>query len=210
MPIDPMAIIKPVAFTSDSYSIPSKEAFEAAIAASLSNKEAAERLGVDRVTFRKHARKYGVYIPWKNKGGKGIVRPNRLKGPPLEDVLSNHHPDVSLYALKDRLVDAKYLVDQCAYCGCAEQRISDGKRPLRLVKKSYAKGIVLENLHILCYNCCFLTSGYIRDTNTVGGALSLPPGDAPPVIPDDPFLNGDDLDAFMNDLRTRVGNVHKE
>jgi hypothetical protein len=87
---------------------------------------------------------------------KGFVK-NAVK---LEDVFSGKHPKYSLVRLKHRMIARKMLVEECTYCRFSERRITDKKSPLILTFKdgdrtNYTK----DNLHLVCYNCMFLTAG---------------------------------------------------
>jgi hypothetical protein len=55
---------------------------------------------------------------------------------------------------------ARHMLDEkCAVCGFSERRITDNKTPLMLTFKNQIGDFTRDNLHLLCYNCMFLTTG---------------------------------------------------
>jgi len=193
--------LTPAGFKSRPHHIPSREEFEAAIANSKSNVQAARLLGISRKAFHRHATDYGLFIPNRNQGGKGISKKKSVPHISLHELLDNQYPDFSMYALQKRLIASKLIEYRCMLCGFAESRILDGRRPLRLIKKNDSEGIYLHNLQLVCFNCCFLVSGRIPTEVRSTPAISLE--DVSPFIPDE------ELEAFMQSLRQRTGNVHE-
>jgi len=127
-----------------------------------SNKSAAKWLGVSYVRYKRYAELYGIFERHLNKEGFGIEK-GFSKNPtsiPLKDILAGNHPEYSLAKLKNRLLARKKLENKCSLCGFNEQRITDGRVPLMLAfKDGNKKNFSLDNLHLLCYNCMFLTTG---------------------------------------------------
>jgi hypothetical protein len=122
--------------------------------------ECARYLHVSYTTYKKYATAYGL---WKvNKGGVGISR-QKFKGVyGLQEILAGNHPNYDKTKLRDRIIAAGYLKEECGMCGFNERRISDGKIPLVLnCMDGDLKNLKLENLQLLCYNHTFLTSGPI-------------------------------------------------
>jgi hypothetical protein len=192
----------PAGYKSRHHHVPSREQFEAAITNSKSNMEAARILGITRETFRRHATAYGLFIPYRNQGGKGISKPKSVPHISLHELLDNQYPEFSMYALQKRLIASKLIEHRCMICGFDEARILDGRRPLRLIKKNDEDGIYLHNLQLVCLNCCFLISGRIP-TEVLSTAAVPSLEDVSPFIPDD------ELEEFMQSLRKRTGNVHE-
>lgn len=132
----------------------------AAQSISKSEAEAASKLGVSFMTYRKYAKMYGVYGRVSNKAGKGVDKSikNEDSGKyPLQKILDGAFPKYSTNRLKVRCIRANKLSAECARCGFKEKRISDESIPLLL---NYIDGNdhnkKLENLQLLCYNCFYL------------------------------------------------------
>jgi hypothetical protein len=133
--------------------------------ATKSGKEAARFLGVTYETYKKWAKRYDIFEHHKNAGGKGKkkdkVDPSKGKYP-VNDILAGKYPDYPTFRLKNRLIKTGYKNEECECCGYKERRVHDDKMPLVL---DYIDGNVknksLENLQMLCYNCVFMTRGYL-------------------------------------------------
>ena len=129
---------------------------------------AAKLLGVCYLTFKNHARKYGIHVTkgWPivkgTKAGRGLSNPNVGKYP-INDILDGKHPDFPIHRLKDKLVRSGIKKCECEQCGFKERRITDGKIPLLLnFEDGNNKNHKLENIRLLCYNCTFTCGkGYI-------------------------------------------------
>lgn len=132
----------------------------AAQSISKSEAEAAVKLGVSFMTYRKYAKMYGVYGRVSNKAGKGVDKSikNEDSGKyPLQKVLEGAFPKYSTNRLKVRCIRAHKLVEECAKCGFKEKRISDESVPLLLnYIDANDHNKKLENLQLLCYNCFYL------------------------------------------------------
>lgn len=137
----------------------------AAQAVSKSGREAARRLGVNYLTYRKYARMYDMHklLNPFNKGIKKEVNPEMGKYP-LSSILSGKHPDYPIYRLKDKLIRSGTKKAECEMCGYKERRITDGKIPLLLnFEDDNCKNHKIENIKLLCYNCTFVAGkGFIR------------------------------------------------
>ena len=133
---------------------------EAAQKVSRSGREAARKLGVNYLTYRKYARMYNIHnlLNPFSKGIKKEVSPEFGKYP-LSEVLQGMHPNYPVYRLKDKLIRARKKDACCEICGYKERRIIDGKLPLLLnFEDGNNKNHKLENIKLMCYNCTF-TSG---------------------------------------------------
>jgi hypothetical protein len=123
--------------------------------------EAARYLNVSYKTYKKYAKMYGIFEQHKNQPGAGIRKGiSYVRGHKLEEVLEGKHPTYNFKRLKDRLIRAGILEEECAQCGFKERRISDYKVPLLLIAKDGDnRNHVLKNLALLCFNCTFLSYG---------------------------------------------------
>jgi hypothetical protein len=124
---------------------------------------AARYLNVAFSTYKKYAKRYGLYEQHLNMAGKGVKR-SKIQGPAgLQSIFDGQHPGYDRTLLKNRLIAAGFLPQECALCGFHETRILDGKCPLLLnYKDDNNLNLALENLELRCYNCQFLTSGKIN------------------------------------------------
>ena len=133
---------------------------EDAIKNTRSNSQAAKYLGVHPLTYKKYASIYGLYDQHSNKRGVGVSKGFINKGVKIEDVFAGKHIGYNLVRLKHRMIARRIIKEECSYCNFSERRITDKKSPLILTfkdgdRKNYNK----DNLHLVCYNCMFLTSG---------------------------------------------------
>lgn len=134
-----------------------KADIERGYAHSRSAAEAARFLDVDYRTFKKYAKLYGIWHT--NPGGKGIPRPGAYHPFSLESILQGKHPNYNHKRLKERLIRAGVLKNECALCGYDKARV-DGRVPLTLyIKDGNKHNLSLENLELRCWNCYYLTAG---------------------------------------------------
>jgi hypothetical protein len=133
---------------------------------SISAADAARKLNVSYNTYKKWAKKYGIFDSFKNSSGKNVKKthknPNKGKYP-LADILAGYYPTFPTFRLKKKLFSSGYKKEECECCGFGEKRVSDNSIPLLL---NYIDGNIknksLENLEILCYNCTYLSGrGYV-------------------------------------------------
>jgi len=127
--------------------------------------DAARNLDVSYNTYKRWAKKYGLHESFKNIAGKKISKTQRdpKKGKyPVDDILAGMYPDYPTFRFKKKLFNTGYKKEECEICGYNEKRINDGKAPLIL---DYVDGNVknkaLDNLKVLCLNCCHNTRGYV-------------------------------------------------
>jgi len=140
----------------------------AAQAVSKSGREAARKLGVNYLTYRKYAKMYNMHTllnPY-NRGIKKDVDPEVGKYP-LKELLDGKHPDYPVYRLKDKLIRSKRKDACCEMCGYRERRVTDGKIPLLLnFEDDDSKNHKMDNIKLLCYNCTFVAGkGFIKRGN---------------------------------------------
>jgi len=124
--------------------------------------EAARLLGVSYNTYKKYARKYGIFEDLKNPDGTGIRKGYNIKRGKysLDDILKGKYPDYPIWKLKQRLLNNGYMLEKCNNCGFEERRLTDHKVPLVLDFIDGArKNHLYENLRMLCFNCSFLING---------------------------------------------------
>lgn len=138
---------------------------EAAQAVSKSAREAARKLGVNYITYRKYATMYGIHtlLNQFNKGIKKNINPESGKYP-ISKILDGKYPDYPVFRLKDKLIRSKIKDACCEMCGYKERRITDGKIPLLInFEDDNSKNHKLENIKLLCYNCTFVAGkGFIK------------------------------------------------
>jgi hypothetical protein len=124
--------------------------------------EAARVLGVSYNTYKKYARKYGIFEDLKNPDGIGIKKGYNLKRGKfaLEEILAGKYPNYPVWKLKQRLLNNGYMLEKCNCCGFEERRVTDHKVPLVLdFIDGDRKNHKYENLRMLCFNCSFLING---------------------------------------------------
>lgn len=116
--------------------------------------EAARFLHVDYKTYKKYAKMYGLFEQHKNPTGKGIARVKKRGKFGLDDILSGKHPTYDKTRLKERIIRAGYLAEECALCGYNKKRELDGRCPLILhCVDGNEHNLKLDNLQLRCYNC---------------------------------------------------------
>lgn len=124
--------------------------------------EAARILGVSFNTYKKYARKYGIFEDLKNPDGHGIRKGYNIKRGKysLDDILKGKYPDYPVWKLKQRLLLNGYMLEKCNNCGFEERRVTDHKVPLVLDFLDGDKtNHLYDNLRMLCFNCSFLLNG---------------------------------------------------
>lgn len=127
-----------------------------------SNAEAARYLRVNYQTYRKYAKLYDLFESHMNRTGLGVSRKKRKGMYGLDEILNGKHPNYDRTKLKERLIQAGYLAEECARCEFKEKRILDGRCPLLLqYKDGNHKNVVRDNLELRCYNCTYLTTGRV-------------------------------------------------
>ena len=124
--------------------------------------EAARILGVSYNTYKKYAKRYGIFENLKNPDGNGIRKGYNVKRGKysLEDLLKGKYPDYPVYKLKNRIILNGYMEEKCNSCGFEERRLTDNRVPLVLdFMNGDRKDHKWENLQFLCFNCFYLTVG---------------------------------------------------
>ncbi len=139
-----------------------KEGIIKACESSLTMAEAARKMEIPHMTFRRYAISLGVYKP--NQGQKGIKRP--LKS--LEDVFSGK-VKMRSYNLRTRLIQEGYKENKCEDCG-----INEWNGKALVLELDHKNGDHddnrLENLQILCPNCHSQTPTFRRSARVENGS----------------------------------------
>jgi hypothetical protein len=131
--------------------------------------EAAEFLGVHYTTYKKYAMMYGLFEEQKNPSGKGIPKVLVHGAFGLQEIFDGKHPNYDRTRLKERLLHAGLLPIRCNLCTFSERRVGDGRCPLVLDYKDGDRfNLTLENLQVICLNCCYLTTGVIGASRIEG------------------------------------------
>jgi hypothetical protein len=125
---------------------------------------ASRYLGVNILTYKKYAKKYGIFKAAK-VGGRhgGQIRPDKGKCS-IQKILNGEFPNHPIFRIKDKLIRSGIKKPNCENCGFGEKRITDGKIPLLIdFLDDNSKNHKLENMRILCYNCMFnVGRGHLR------------------------------------------------
>jgi hypothetical protein len=158
----------------------SKDDIMVAIRSTKSNRAAARYLHCSYSHYKKYAKLYSgengvsLFDVHKNQSGSGIPKFLSDKGKliSVDDIISGKIPTEHFtpQKIRDRLIQAGYLIPKCYSCGHSEQRVLDGKQPLILSfkdknKKNYEQG----NVELLCYNCYFLYIGNVLSDKQIVG-----------------------------------------
>lgn len=125
--------------------------------------EAARFLNVSYRTYEKYAKMYGLWGYFTHRGRPKGSKGKRLDGAyGLNEILSGKYPGYDRSKLKDRLIAAGLIKQECALCRFNEKRAVDGRTPLVLDHMDDNRNnFNLDNLRVLCYNCAYLTRGVV-------------------------------------------------
>ena len=129
--------------------------------------QAAASLGIQYDTYRRYAKKLGV---WKtNQSGKGQTKNRDAYRIPTQQILEGNHPHFTTYRLKHRLFNEGIKDNKCEMCGLSEWNGVQIALELDHVNgDSYDHR--LENLRILCPNCHATTDTYRgKNKRSLGG-----------------------------------------
>lgn len=126
---------------------------------------AARYLKVNYDTYKKWAKKYGLFESQKNQTGVGIPSPQQVSHGEYSlkrIVIEGERPDYDVGKLKGRLIRAGWKAERCERCGYDTRRESDGTVPLvlRHVSGDHTDN-TWENLEMVCYNCSYVHYGDI-------------------------------------------------
>jgi hypothetical protein len=168
---------------------------EAAQLNTKSSLQAARYLNVSYSTYKKYAELYGIFERHKNPKGVGIPRTHKRGAVGLDTILAGEHPNYNRRKLKERLIRAGYLPQECCLCGFNQTRMADGRCPLILHNKDgNEQNFALSNLELRCYNCTYLTTGNIKIQDPLGTS----------VFNDDLMTSGnvtmDDIEEIQKEL----------
>ena len=136
-----------------------KSRIEWAIRSTLSIRAAAQYLGVSYNTFKKYSKMYDLFEQNKNQAGNGITsKGNTGWGVKIQDLFDGKNPNYPHWKLQERVVRDGYLKQECSNCGYDDYREKDMRGPYMICfLDGDSKNHTLDNLHLLCYNCFFIT-----------------------------------------------------
>lgn len=139
---------------------------EFAIANTESNAQAARFMNLNFMTWKKYAKKYGLYDDHIKMFGKGIQKLVHRPPTKMEDIFAGKHPNYDLYQFKKRLIREMILEEKCQRCGWTEKRKEDEVGPLVLdFIDNNPKNMSRENIRLVCYNCAFILHGKVNIKN---------------------------------------------
>lgn len=139
---------------------------------SYSNAAAAIYLRINKQTWKKYASLFFepttglTYFQYLQQRKKPKIKPPRKTGYsptsiPLQDILEGLHPTYDKVRLQSRLIKEGWFVEQCANCGFSERHLLTYNVPLILeCLDGNERNFKRENLRMICYNCCALTTNY--------------------------------------------------
>jgi len=138
-----------------------KRMIESAIANTKSNSAASRWIGVDYNTYKKYAKRYGLFEKNLNPAGKGIRKGWSGYNVKLEDIFKNvATKNYTISTIKRALIDRGYMLNECSICGWNEQNILTNTVCLILDFIDGAKdNKSLENMRLLCPNCYYSNNG---------------------------------------------------
>ena len=145
-----------------------KGKIEWAINSTQSIRAAAQFLGVAYNTFKKYAKKYDLFEQNKNQAGVGVTtKGNTGWGLKIQDIFDGKHPNYPHWKLQERVIRDGYVKQECSNCGYSEYRDKDLRGPFLICFfDGDSSNHRLDNLHLLCYNCFFITKPTGRMLNT--------------------------------------------
>lgn len=120
--------------------------------------EAASKLGIKYSTYRKHAKRLGVFKT--NQSGKGFTKnkPDYMKTN-FDEVLNGNCPKIQTGAIKRFLFKSGIKQNKCEICGLTEWLGMEISCHLDHINGN-CHDHRLENLRILCPNCHSQTETY--------------------------------------------------
>lgn len=122
---------------------------------SKSMREASIKLNLPFTTFRRYAKKLGVYKT--NQSGKGLKKAKPKI--PLVEIFEGKHPTYKTCHLHKRMVQEGFKEEKCEVCGLTEWLGKSLSFDLHHIDGNN-KNHSLENLQMICPNCHSQTSTY--------------------------------------------------
>ena len=128
-----------------------------------SNMAAARWLGINYLTYRKYAKIYNIFERHLNPSGVGIKKGYGKYQKPLDEILNRQRNyKIRTSYIKKRLVNEKWVEEECSSCGYNEVVLEKTSVALRL---DYIDGDPLnthmDNLRLLCPNCYLSYNGHM-------------------------------------------------
>ena len=76
----------------------------------------------------------------------------------IQDIFDGKNPNYPHWKLQERMIRDGYLKQECSNCGYSECRDKDLRGPFLICFfDGDGSNHSLDNLHLLCYNCFFIT-----------------------------------------------------
>jgi hypothetical protein len=138
-----------------------KNMIESAIQNTKSNAAAARWIGVDYTTYKKYAKRYGVFEKGLNQSGVGIKKGYGSYRIDIADILSGSRSSpYTLARIKRRLCDEGYLIEECGICAFNEKNIVTDTICLKLdFVDGDTSNYQRDNLRLLCPSCYYSNNG---------------------------------------------------
>lgn len=127
------------------------------IESTLSMRAAASSIPMSFVSFRTHAKRFGLWTT--NRQGKGLKRKSQVTSIPLTEILQGLHPTYSRHALKRRLLKEGIKQNICELC-----KLDAWRGKTLIMQLDHINGNSWDhrgdNLRMLCPNCHSQTPTY--------------------------------------------------
>lgn len=119
-----------------------------AVSSSRTMREAAQKLSIHYLTFRRRAKAIGVWLPRQGSNSGKHKKDNAV---PLVEILEGRHYGYG-GGLRKRLIDAGLKKNECEICGVSEWQGVNLTCELDHINGD-SRDHRLENLRMLCPNC---------------------------------------------------------
>ena len=134
---------------------------ESAIQNTKSNAAAARWVGVDYNTYKKYAKRYGLFDKGLNQSGVGIRKGYGSYKIDVADILSGARKNpYTLARFKRRLIDEGYLLEECGICVFNERNLVTDVICLKIdFIDGDTTNYQVDNLRLLCPSCYYSNNG---------------------------------------------------